>query len=107
MKLQTIVLVSTLALAGCNTSDASKQGERPATKAEIEKIAVGRTVSNAMFYGADGSYNYKGGSPGKYRISEGSICVNFDDGKSRCDKIVTDGSGYFLINSRGQRFPFG
>lgn len=67
-------------------------GERAATKAEIEKIAVGRTVSGAMTYNKDGSYRYKGKNPGTYKISNGNICVAFAEGGRRCDRIVTDGS---------------
>lgn len=107
MKLRMMLLAGALALSGCTTSGAMKEGERAATKAEIEQIAVGRTVNGAMTYGADGSYKYKGGNSGRYRISNGEICVNFDNGRSRCDKIVTDGSRYFLVNSGGERFPFG
>lgn len=95
------VVAGTLLVAG-----AAGAAERPATKAEISKIAVGRTVSNAMYYGADGRYSYRGGSPGKYTISNGKICVVFDSGQSRCDSIVRDGADYFLINAEGKRFPF-
>jgi hypothetical protein len=80
--------------------------ERPATKAEILKIAVGHTVSNAMYYGADGRYTYKGGSPGRYQVSDGRICVVFDSGTTRCDQILKDGDAYFLITAQGRRSPF-
>jgi hypothetical protein len=80
--------------------------ERPATKAEIQKIAVGHLVSNAMYYGADGKYTYKGGSPGRYQVSDGRICVVFDSGQNRCDQILKDGDAYFLITAQGRRSPF-
>ena len=81
--------------------------ERAATKAEIEKVAVGRTVSGAMRYMPNGRYTYKGGSPGTYKILQGQVCVSFDNGGKRCDRIVTsDGKSFTLINSRGQRYPF-
>jgi hypothetical protein len=98
------VLVATVALS--ITSTIAYAAERPATKAEITKIAVGKTVSNAMYYGADGSYTYNGSSPGKYTISDGRICVVFNNNSSRCDNILKDGNNYFLINSQGKRFPF-
>jgi hypothetical protein len=104
--------VALVTLASCQASgsggaEAEAAAERPATKAEIEAIAVGRTVNGAMRYGTDGSYTYEGRNPGTYRISNGQICVNFQSGGRRCDRIVTDGSTYTMINSNGQRFRFG
>ena len=83
--------------------------ERPATAPEIKKYVVGHDVScggPTCHYGADGSYSYNGQFPGKYRISSGAICVSFDNGNSRCDKILTDGVNFTLVNSGGQRFNF-
>lgn len=81
--------------------------ERPATKAEIEKIAVGHLVSGKMRYEADGHYTYGGKFPGRYKISKGKVCVNFNDGGKRCDRIVTaDGKSFTLVNSQGKRFPY-
>lgn len=77
--------------------------------AELKKLVVGKTINSSgakLRYGADGRYTYNGGSPGKYTISAGKICVNFDFGGSRCDNIVKSGKKYFLINSKGKRFPF-
>lgn len=110
------VFLAPLALAACQTEMASDptpaaQTEaaemRPATRAEIERIAVGRTINGAMTYNADGTYLFRGGSPGRYTISDGRICVNFDSGGRRCDRIVTDGESFTMINRNGRRFPFG
>lgn len=92
--------------AGAVLSTGAFAAERPATKAEIEKVAVGRTVSGAMKYFPNGRYTYKGHSPGRYKISDGKICVQFDNGNSRCDRIVVDGKKFTLINRNGERFPF-
>ena len=83
--------------------------EKPATAAEIHKYAVGHDIScngATLHYGQDGRYSYNGRYPGRYRISAGKICVDFDDGVKRCDSIVVDGGVYSLINSAGQRFSF-
>ncbi len=103
MKMTTRVAAFASVMIATGTAYAA---ERPATAAEIKKIAVGRTVSNAMYYGANGSYTYQGGSPGRYTISNGRICIVFNNGNSRCDDIVVDGKNYFLINASGKRFPF-
>ena len=95
-----------LTLACALLSTAATAAERPATQAEITKMAVGRTISGVLQYGKDGRYNYIGGGSGTYTISDGEICIKIDDGRSRCDRIVIDGKDYFLINASGQRYPF-
>lgn len=81
--------------------------ERPATKAEIEKIAVGKTVNGRLKYTKDGRYTFEGRNPGRYTISAGKICIKFDDGRNRCDRIVTDGKKYTMVTSQGERYPYG
>lgn len=100
---KTLVMIIAVFVAG----SVSAASERPATKAEIEKIAVGKTVNGRMTYGKDGSYTYAGRDKGKYTISAGKVCVTFTTGFKRCDRIVTDGSKYTLINAKGDRFPYG
>lgn len=97
----TIMLVS---LAYGVTAEAA---ERPATKAEIEKIAVGRTVNGKIRYMPNGRYTYAGGSPGEYKITAGKVCVRFDNGSNRCDRIVTaDGKVFAMVTSSGERYPY-
>jgi hypothetical protein len=98
--------VPPLAAACLSLSVAAMAAERPATKAEIQKVAVGHTVNGAMRYFPDGKYTFKGANPGHYRISNGKICVKFDSGRSRCDRIFTDGKKMTLVDSSGERFPF-
>lgn len=97
-----LILLGSLVFASAAVAE-----ERPATKAEIEKIAVGKTVNGRMTYGKDGSYSYAGGDKGNYTISAGKICVKFTTGFQRCDRIVTDGKKFTLINQKGDRFPYG
>jgi hypothetical protein len=81
--------------------------ERPATKAEIEKAAVGRTLIGVMTYTTDGRYRYGTASTGTYTIRDGEVCVTFDRGGDRCDRIVTlDGKDLALVNARGERFDY-
>jgi len=90
-------------------SSSAQAAERSATATEIKSFAVGHDINCGgaiCHYGADGSYSYNGASPGRYRISSGMICVNFNDGGQRCDHIVVDGTSYSLINKTGQRFDF-
>ncbi|MBW6422958.1 hypothetical protein KX729_15980 [Rhizobium sp. XQZ8] len=98
-----IIVLASLLLA----SNAYSADERPATKAEIEKIAVGNTVNGRLKYTKEGRYTFAGGNPGKYTITAGKICIKFDDGKGRCDRIVTDGKKYTMVTSQGERYPYG
>ena len=104
--MRTRFLVLAFALASLVLPSATLATERPATAVEIRQVAVGKTVNRSMKYGTDGRYSFRGGSPGKYSISNGRICVVFDSGKSRCDSILRDGSHYFLIDAKGKRLPF-
>jgi hypothetical protein len=88
-------------------STAHAADERPATKAEIEKIAVGKTVNGRLKYTKDGRYTFQGRNPGRYVISAGKICIKFDDGRNRCDRIVTDGKKYTMVTSQGERYSYG
>lgn len=101
--MKTTLLAVVLAITSFSTTYAAD--ERPATKAEISKMAVGKTLGVKKYF-ANGRYTFEGGNPGKYTISEGKICIVFDNGKRRCDRIVTDGKAYTLVNSEGQRYPF-
>lgn len=81
--------------------------ERPASRAEIERAVVGRTLLGVMTYTSDGRYSYGTASTGTYTINDGEVCVIFDRGGRRCDRIVTsDGENLALVNARGERFPY-
>ena len=61
-------------------------------------------------YFSDGryAYTYDGGGTahGTYSIREDStVCVDFDNGFSRCDLFVRDGQRLVLITEKGERFP--
>ena len=62
-------------------------------------------------YAADGSYAYTytdDGPPwtGLYRVLDGSVvCVDFDNGSARCDRLVRSGDRMVLIIEDGTRFP--
>jgi hypothetical protein len=94
-----------LLIFGC-TGASVYAAERPATKAEIEAKAVGHTINGRLWYAKNGRYTYEGRNPGRYTISNGKICIQFDNGRARCDKIVTDGKSYTLINKEGERYPW-
>lgn len=101
-------------MIACQTADAPMANnaaptstERPATSAEIQSFAVGRTLASGQTFNTDGTYRFQGQNPGRYTITDGRVCVTFSSGR-RCDRIVTnDGTTYTLIDTGGRRFPFG
>lgn len=101
-----LILTATALVSVLGSANAE---DKPVPKAELQKLTVGKTVgigSSSASYGKDGRYAFNGGSPGKYRIDNGRICVDFDNGQARCDKVVKDAGNYYLINGQGSRFQF-
>ncbi|SFB45635.1 hypothetical protein SAMN03159496_03872 [Rhizobium sp. NFR07] len=104
-----IICVSGLALMASLLSGSLAHAiERPATKAEIERIAVGHTINGRMRYMENGRYVHAGKYPGVYRISDGRICIHFDSRRNRCDRIVTEDNGktFWMITSAGKRTTY-
>jgi hypothetical protein len=104
--MRVIVLAAAALMGVLGTANAQ---DKAVSKAELQKLVVGKSVgvgSATASYGADGRYTFNGSNPGKYRIDNGRICVDFDAGQARCDKIVKDAGNYYLINGQGGRFQF-
>jgi dienelactone hydrolase len=84
---------------------------RPLADDEIKARFVGRTIDwrggLRADYRTDGRYEVAvegKTSTGKYAIAGGQVCVTFDDGRSRCDKINVDHRGMFMITATGAKF---
>jgi hypothetical protein len=95
-----VLLIGTLLALSASTSFA----DQPVPAAELKQLISGKTVAvgnQNAFYGADGGYTYSGGNPGKWRVSVGRICVDFNNGMARCDKIVRDGGQLYMITEQG------
>ena len=95
---------------------ALRPGDIPLGRDELAALA-GRTLTfydgGQSRYSAGGAYSFTysaengGGTAfGTYRIAEdGSICVDFRNGFSRCDLYVRNGDRLILINEKGERYP--
>ncbi len=85
------------------------------TAPEMSQLLSGRMVEffdgSTSRYGTDGAYayTYTDDGPawtGTYTMAEDSlVCVDFDNGSSRCDRFVQDGERIVLIIEDGTRFP--
>lgn len=93
-----------------------KPGDRPLSAAELAALpgqAFRFFDGGESRYGAAGAYSYTysaengGGTAwGSYRLlPDGSICVDFVNGFSRCDLYVRNGERVILITEEGARFP--
>ena len=93
-----------------------KPGDAPFAREELEALPGQSYVffdGGESLYGSDGAYSYTysaengGGTAwGTYRIAgDGSVCVDFVNGLSRCDLYVRNGSRVILVNEDGERFP--
>ncbi len=91
----------------------TKPGDVPLSEQELEALA-GRTLTfyddgqAAFSAGGAYSYTYAGGASafGTYSIAEdGSICIAYRNGFSRCDLYVRSGERLILIDEKGDRYP--
>ncbi len=90
--------------------------DQPFTSQELAALP-GRSFvffdDGESIYGLDGAYSYTfstknggGTSWGTYRLAEdGSICVEFVSGATRCDILVHSGARVVVLTEDGERFP--
>ena len=92
---------------------ALKPGDVPLTFEELNGLA-GRTLTffddGRSKYSAGGAYSYTYASGdaafGTYSIAEdGSVCIAYRNGFSRCDLYVRSGERLVLIDEKGDRYP--
>ncbi|NOD36366.1 MULTISPECIES: hypothetical protein [unclassified Ruegeria] len=90
-----------------------KSGDTPLTSAELDALA-GQTITfyddGQAKFSAGGAYSYTYASGdsafGTYSISEdGSVCIAYRNGFSRCDLYVRSGERLILIDQKGDRYP--
>ncbi len=93
---------------------AMKPGDVSLTSSEIAAFIAKNEVrfydGGQSDYGADGTYAYvysnEDRAEGRYRIeADGSVCVDFVNGFSRCDLYVRNGDRVLLIDEKGDRYP--
>jgi hypothetical protein len=82
----------------------------PSPRANLPRSFPAKTFwlrdGNANYF-SDGSYQWQqtgNNWKGKWYFQGDQVCVNFDGGKSRCDRYGKSGDSYFLINGSGKKF---
>jgi hypothetical protein len=84
----------------------AQAADAPLNNKQIADYFSGKTFNlggSPAFYGKDKSYVYAGLFRGKWRATNRSMCVTFETGASRCDKIVRSGKDIIMIDAAGQR----
>ena len=93
---------------------AVRDTDRALSRAEVETLTTGQTVTfyddGQSKYSAGGAYSYTYASGetayGRYTISEdGTVCIQYRNGFSRCDRYVQAGERIVLLTENGLRFP--
>lgn len=91
----------------------TKPGDVPLTAEELDGLA-GRTLTfyddGKSRFSAGGAYSFTYASGesafGTYSIAEdGSVCIAYRNGFSRCDLYVHSGERLILIDEKGDRYP--
>lgn len=93
--------------------DYDLRGAQPFNETQIREFVSGNTFrfdegTARWAFLDDGSYRRirKGEADGlgRWRIQDGKLCVDFDNGKSRCYIIAVDGPHVYFINKRSVRY---
>lgn len=92
-----------------------RDGDTILTRGEMQTLLQGRMVEffdgSKSRYSENGryAYTYTDDGPawiGQYRLLDNSlVCVDFDNGSSRCDRFVRAGERVILVIEDGTRFP--
>ncbi len=83
---------------------------------DLQRLTAGNTLTffdqGQSRFSVGGAYSYtypdSGGTAfGVFDIrDDGTVCIQFRNGRSRCDLYVRRGAVFYLITQSGDRFPF-
>ena len=96
-------------------ADGVRDSDVQLDRAGMDALLTGKVVTffdgSKSSYAPDGSYGYTYTDDGpvwrgQYTLGDDSrVCVEFQNGSSRCDMFVMDGERAVLITDDGIRFP--
>lgn len=100
-------------LASIDLRGSPTPAEEPSAD-DLARLVTGKTVAfgfdprdGSATYGQDGRYRFHGPgiNAGKYELRAGMICVAFDSGAGRCDRVTRIGNAHFMTNAGGRASP--
>lgn len=87
----------------------------PLTSAQVAALTAGRTLTfhddGQSKFSVSGAYSYTYGNEGgtafgRFTVEkDGRVCIDFTNGRQRCDLYVKSGGLLMMISERGDRFP--
>ncbi|MGA9252898.1 MAG: hypothetical protein WBV71_10690 [Roseobacter sp.] len=93
---------------------AVRDSDRVLSRDEVKTLTAGHTLvfydDGRSKYSVGGSYSYTYASGdaayGQYEIAQdGTVCISYRNGFSRCDRYVENGDRIILLTEKGLRFP--
>ncbi|SHH04602.1 hypothetical protein SAMN05444003_1814 [Cognatiyoonia sediminum] len=117
MRLMFAAVLMCLGLPAAAQDFAVRDSDRVLDADGMAADVVGRTHEffdgGVSFFSVSGTYTYTytdgARAYGSYALKDdgqdGVVCSNFDNGFSRCDKYVHDGTRLVLLTEDGNRFP--
>jgi hypothetical protein len=108
-------LLAAVIVTPLSAQEGVREDDTLLAEGDMRALLQGRVVEffdgSKSRYAEDGSYayTYTDDGPawtGQYRLLDDSlVCVDFDNGSSRCDRFVRSGERVILIIADGTRFP--
>ncbi|MFV2053979.1 hypothetical protein [Aliiroseovarius sp. YM-037] len=114
MRLLTLALILSASAATAQQDWPTRDTDTLFTREGLRDRLVGQSITfyddGVSQFAEDGVYAYtydQGGTAfGEYVIGEDStVCVNFQNGFTRCDLFVAAGDQLVLITEKGDRYP--
>jgi len=114
MRIVFCLFLGLMALPAFAADWALNETDRILDRDEVDALTAGQTLvfydDGRSKYSVGGAYSYTYASGdsafGRYEIEEdGTVCIMYHNGFSRCDRYVQSGERIILLTESGLRFP--
>ncbi|TMM52961.1 hypothetical protein [Sulfitobacter sabulilitoris] len=110
-----LCLIAVLPMPAFAQDWALRAGDVPLSRPQVVALTTDATLTfyddGQSRFGSGGGYSYTyadggGTARGNYRVEEdGTVCIAYENGRSRCDRYVQSGGRLVMLTERGLRFP--
>lgn len=105
------LFITSVLLAAFTITHPAESAEAFYKGSALKKLLRGKTIrlstGGKIQYKRSGGYlfsNNRGKFKGKYRFTSTHVCVDFANGRKRCDRFVNDGGVTYFQNNSGGRY---